>query len=402
MFKGKSIWKNIFISILFLGVLPFDKSAILLYKNDFLSSLISYGLNALTLLLGLLFLIFDKRKYTKNKVATHTTIALFLFLLSAIISGLINSNLSYYRIFSIVCLWGYYNFSICFFKDYKDLVFSIGISSTFLVFLSLFLYYLGNDNVLYTVSANVKALKGVSLNRNGFMEIGLFAILASLIALFQKKHIILNTINILICIYAIILTKSATSLICLIVFGILVVLKKVFQNKNFYKLIILIYVLFFLGIVFFVSFSNEIFSVISELFNRSASLTGRTNIWDVTFDIIIKKPIFGYGIDTDILLLNGIEENDPHNGLLYMILTQGIIGLIFTIVIIFKILKSSSLLIKMNHFNYLIFVFVFIWFIRALVESSLSYTHYSFWILLIVLYSLSLDLGKKRSYLNEQ
>ena len=136
---------------------------------------------------------------------------------------------------------------------------------------------------------------------------------------------------------------------------------------------------------------DYLFLHISSAFGKATTLTGRTQIWDSSFNLILKKPILGYGLDTTVLLDKGILENDPHNGILYIILTQGFIGFIFTVYLFIKTLGTINQVMKNIPQIYPMVAFIFCWFCRGLVESSLSYTHFGFWILLVVIRELYLE-----------
>lgn len=88
--------------------------------------------------------------------------------------------------------------------------------------------------------------------------------------------------------------------------------------------------------------------------------SGRTEIWRKSINIIVtKKYIFGFGPQADRYLLAKYAKNDleaawgnnSSNGLVYCVMTAGIVGLLFFIFIFYKILS----LIYMYYFKFNIF-----------------------------------------------
>lgn len=97
-----------------------------------------------------------------------------------------------------------------------------------------------------------------------------------------------------------------------------------------------------------------------------------------------KFPLFGYGYDTEILLQNGVKENDPHNGIIYILLTGGVLGLVLFLVMLKPLLVNRHCDIDVKDSTYVYLrIFAFTWAIRGLVESVFSYTHFVFWITVI-------------------
>lgn len=82
-----------------------------------------------------------------------------------------------------------------------------------------------------------------------------------------------------------------------------------------------------------------------SLFERSPSFTGRTDIWTITLNSILEYPFVGFGYDTNVLFEQGVLTNDPHNSILYILLTQGLLYVIgmFSIVNVAILRKISEL-----------------------------------------------------------
>lgn len=183
-FRGRWV-KIILSSILFLGVLPFDKSALTLFRSASLGSVLSYTLCGATLLLSILYITY-KRNFVINKSNKRFFIVGFLILLGYVLSCFTN-EINFTRPMSILCFLIYYLFSFFFFDDLDDLVLSIGIALSLLIVYSFILYFRHDIHVMYIASAYETDFKGIALNRNSFAELALFDIVAFSYLLSKKS-----------------------------------------------------------------------------------------------------------------------------------------------------------------------------------------------------------------------
>ena len=379
-----TIKKGSFRWVLFLGVIPFDKAVLTLYQSRQIGNVISYLLNLFVLVYAVLALlqygntIAECKKILINKMNIVFIIMSTLYLFS----GLLNDNLQFSRFASLLCLWAYYIYSFIAYKNSRELIRDISKAASFLVLISLILYFVNNRNVYYQESAIVYSFKGVALNRNGFVEFALLPIAYYWYTAIEngRKQKTVSVIMILTIAYSILITKSATSIICLSVLLILLVFRKGMKQVFTLKLFYMVYAILFAVIVVINSSDSWLLQRLSLIFGKSSTLTGRTSFWPIAMDLISNKPLFGYGIDTTILMENGIIENDPHNGILFLLLTSGILGtFLFLKIIISTLNKVSGMLIK-NEYVYCIIAFVIAWLVRGLVESAFSYSHFMFWV----------------------
>lgn len=71
---------------------------------------------------------------------------------------------------------------------------------------------------------------------------------------------------------------------------------------------------------------NEVIAyLLDRLFNRSTTLTGRTETFQVAVSAILQKPIFGYGINSTYVE-EALGWGNTQNGLLKMLLDYGLVG----------------------------------------------------------------------------
>lgn len=381
--------------ILFLGVLPFDKAALALYINPSLGSYISYALNAITLFIAVfLMLNGSAKKILKSKLCTKYILYFSLLIFIYLISGLISSDFTISRILSLICLLMYYLFSICQYKSIYDLLQDINMALLVIVILSFVLYLFGNPNVFYIENATTLTFKGIAANRNSYAEVTMFLIVSSF-CIYQKKRKPLPFIfSVGLSIYTTLLTNSATATICVILLSgslLLISLKKRVKYISF-GVFAFVYFIVFILLTLFQNTNIGIFQWITEAFNKDATFTGRTDLWSAAMKAISQRPVFGYSYDTDVLLQYGMRYLDPHNSILYILLTEGIIGLVAFVVMILSVFaKKKDSKLKSNYIYASMVIFFMIWLIRGLVESGCSYSHFLFWVSIIILDRLQLE-----------
>lgn len=376
-----SIFRILIGAFLFLGVLPFNKGALTFFASDSVGTIISYLFCATALLLVIFKFCTQPKSFDIFKDNGLLAICLFVFL--GIILSSIGNTFSFQRILSFFCFIIFYVFSFSFFKTENELLLSLGLSLTYLILLSLLLYYKNDVNVMYIASASEIDFKGVASNRNSFAEIALLNIVIFSYFLAKYRIKILCFIVIAVSIFSIYLTKGATSLICCILLLLFLILNKkirfLINSKLFYFVIAAGFIIVFLKNV-------SLMRPFLNLFEKSDTLTGRTDIWDVSLKLFLDKPLFGYGYDMTVLLDRGFLENDPHNGILYILLTQGFFGFaifVFSIIYLVGDIKKGrdNLLVRC------LFFFMLVWIIRSFVESGYSYTHFAFWVSALMVFS---------------
>lgn len=381
--------------VLFLGVIPFDKAALALYINASLGEYISYALNALTLFIAF-FLILNgsAKKGIKNKLFIKYVLYFVSLLFIYLMNSLISSDIAIRRILSLICLLFYYLFVICKYDSIYELLQDIKTALLVIVITSLILYLMGNPNVFYRESTTKLTFKGIAANRNSYAEVTMFLIVSSFCVYKKEGNFFSFAISVGLAIYTTLLTNSATATICIILLScslLLISFKRIAKHLSV-SLFAFVYIAVFVFLILFQNTDSWIFQWVTETFNKDVTFTGRTDLWSAAMNAISKRPIFGYGYDSDVLLSYGMGYADPHNSILYILLTEGIIGLLsFGGMIIGLFVKKKDSELRTNYIYAYMLIFFMIWLIRGLVESGCSYSHFLFWLAIIVLDRLQLE-----------
>ena len=161
---------------------------------------------------------------------------------------------------------------------------------------------------------------------------------------------LLHVFVLLISIITIVLSKSSTgilSVVLLIVFCLLVGTNR----KKLYKYRFYILGAFALsiGVVFF-RIQNYFGFLIEDIFGKSVDLTNRTMIWDTAIKQIGQHPIIGTGMNTNTgTILIGNTLYYSHNLILEILISSGIIGLILYLNIYRCSLRSLVASIRVNN-----------------------------------------------------
>lgn len=185
-------------------------------------------------------------------------------------------------------------------------------------------YFYGNRNIAYQLS---------------FISI-LCALLLSL--RFGKKFLPLSIIGILIAITQIVLAHSATTYIAsvFLCIGLLLACSKI-GRKAFNGLTVLggTLLLFLLIICFHIQ--NYMEPLITGVLGKHLDLSGRTDVWDLTFELLRNDHIWlGYGINgNERLVIDGIHFNHAHNMYLDICFMGGILALAIFLLLITKTAK---------------------------------------------------------------
>lgn len=394
--------KKLFICILFLGVIPCDASLFTLFKNPDLGKQIVLFLNiGACVISGIFFVRKFMEKFLYEKITMkylgYFVLLIMLNYLASLISG--EYALIETRTMSLICLWGYYVLGLYTFKDSHSLVKTINITLLILIVMSTIFYFTNYEDVTYIENATTRCFKGVAPNRNSYAEITLFYVASNLYLWAKsKRNSLFYLATTALAIYTTYLTHSATATICLLVMIALSIWYIVSKKTISFNLFLGAYICIFISLIIVQSANTPFLSEILQYFQKSSSLTGRTDIWKLTFDLILEHPILGRGYDTFALLKNGVMENDPHNGVLYMILTQGFCGLIIFFSMFYKTIIEAKYALKDETLFSYMYIFIIVWMIRGLTESIFAYTHFVFWIAIIIIEMLVIE--KKKDLLD--
>lgn len=391
--------KKLFCSILFLGIIPCDVAIFTLFKNPELGEKIVLILNITVCgIVGGFFLRNLNRKSFYDKISTKYLVYFTVLICSNILAALLSSEdtLIGTRTMSLICVWAYYAIGLYMFEDAHSLVKTINMTLLVLILMSILLYYIDYEHATYIENSTTRYFKGVAANRNSYVEITSFYVASNLYLWSQsKRHSLYYIVTTALAIYTTYLTHSATSTICLFFMIAISIVYIVIKKTVSFKTFLILYIVFFVSLIIVQSAETPFLTEILEYFQKDSSLTGRTNIWATTLESLKEHIILGRGYDTFVLRDRGILENDPHNSILYMLLTQGLFGTIVFFGMFYKTITKAKSILKHNTLFSYMYIFIITWMVRGLTESAFTYTHFVFWIAIIIIEMLILEEKKK-------
>ncbi len=136
---------------------------------------------------------------------------------------------------------------------------------------------------------------------------------------------------------------------------------------------------------------------IANFLNKDVTLTGRTDIWALTFDKLVERPWFGYGyygfwqgLDSeagDVWRIYGWETPNAHNGFLDIAIQLGFIGLcLFLVSLLYHAILSLIQLRQSQSVTHIWPLAFMVYMIMGnLPESSLLVPNDLFWVFYVAL-----------------
>jgi O-antigen ligase len=112
-----------------------------------------------------------------------------------------------------------------------------------------------------------------------------------------------------------------------------------YKKKRFFDFLQLKYFYFASGIISILiigfSFQNNFADIIEQLFDKSVTFTGRTNIWELALSKVPESPWIGHGMESLHVIVGDAYFDAPHahNYFLQQLFSVGIIGLIIATMI---------------------------------------------------------------------
>lgn len=302
---------------------------------------------------------FSILKYYPYKLFTNS-FAAYLFLLSALISSFVG----YFHINQIIKTFifvFFYSVISCIEWSKNEIIFVVkayvgmAIIVALLIILSALFGYSHTDSFYYLNRYSI-GITGLYKNPNylaSFINLAQFFVFSRFLLGHQKviEKLILGTISFLFLIACYLTgTRIALVLAALIFFSVSLFLFKK-ENRNIIGMLFLFFmVLLILINITFLESSLDFF-----LGNRDAfSDESRETSWLKALQLIYESPIFGYGLDTWILL-HGSEMRYLHNVFLELILNQGFIGLFLFVIILFSSFKLTK---KADRYFLILLIFV--------------------------------------------
>lgn len=187
--------------------------------------------------------------------------------------------------------------------------------------------------------------------------------------------------------YAISITHSRTNFILLAALGLLFIIKKSFTFKRL--------PLIFVTISLFIYFLNDIsyftanLKVVDRIMALAINSDTRFTIYNILFNSLDEFILTGFGTGgTEVFLMSKLNQPYPHNLFVELITEFGLIGLGFSMYLIFFIV-SVLVNIKWENIQVKIFALIFIFTLIIYMKSFSLYNAYPFFFLLGLLFSNS-------------
>lgn len=171
------------------------------------------------------------------------------------------------------------------------------------------------------------------------------------------------------------LTDTTTGIVGCLVVSILMIL--FIYRKKFITLITnpKSLIVFFLGINGIFLLTDVILNntnLASFLLSRSHTntiLSGRLTMYKICMDAIAKNPIWGYGLNYDIVQTT-LSFGNPQNGILKMLLDSGIVGTVVFVFLLYNSVPSNKQLFNERQFAIIAFIYAMLF--CSLVEINIS------------------------------
>ena len=306
---------------------------------DFLSPFNKF-INNFSFIIGAayVFLYIISGKYTKYSKA------LFLFFFVLLLSTLLGKYTDLYEFFKIYLkvlgLSLYIEHGIIYYnKNTISVLYSVLWILVFINFLTICLY----PNGMYRTDRY--ANNWFFMYDNTHIMWYFSAILVSYINNATNKNNKISTIILYVIItYCVFYCKSTNSMIAYIVFIFYYLLKKILNklkhlNYNNYLKSYIVFNALFVFVRIQYAFSWFVVNVLG----KKLTFTGRTIIWDKTINLIIQKPLLGYGYETPRVFvekMNNIFYGHAHNTLLDICYKGGVVLLLVFLYILYVIGKN--------------------------------------------------------------
>ena len=171
----------------------------------------------------------------------------------------------------------------------------------------------------------------------------------------------------------------ATGIVCQLIWLILVV---AYQFKWLRKLLKAQYALYIMlvGFVALVISRNLILAPVVEALGRDITLSGRTIVWDRTIELILKKPIFGYGVcngDVYAEMIGRSGTTMAHDWILNLGFAGGVVAVAIHILQVFFACREAWTYRSTPYYHCLVIGFIIIY-IRAVTEGSFWPAYFMF------------------------
>lgn len=172
------------------------------------------------------------------------------------------------------------------------------------------------------------------------------------------------------------MADSSTGIICCLLFGLSILIRSFGFSSPGVKTLVLGYV----GAFFFLMLvkNSDCVADFAELFGKSVTFSGRTNIWEVCWEMVAEHPIVGYGwldpIFRTQLVDDAVGAVNAHNTILELLFTYGGVGLALWMVFVGLALSRLAMTVDERRANFLR-ITVCCLFLATLMEAMIFNIH---------------------------
>lgn len=190
---------------------------------------------------------------------------------------------------------------------------------------------------------------------------------------------------------------STMAFSCLIFLLIVLLL---FNNKIVKKIISsnipeIIILSLLIGIVFF-NIQNKFQDLLSNIFKKDVTLSGRTKLWEKSIEVINNNKLIGYGQEYLDIRMKRFGISHVHNIVLQILYNGGIVAMSFFSVLILKI-RNNFKKYSSEKISQLLKIFVFIYFF----SSIFDFYNTKFIVYIIFICCCNIDIIARRDKENE-
>lgn len=259
--------------------------------------------------------------------------------------------------------------------------------------------------------SHMGAWRGVFLHKNVLGKLMVLSIVIFFLQSIRHPKInILTHLGLIFSTLLLVMSKSSSSLINLLIVGIVFSILKTWR-WNYLIMVPASLLITMLGSSFFLWFNSNS-AILFNSVGKDSTLSGRAELWSLAFEIACKRPFFGYGYGGFWDNLNGEAINiwqsinwrapNAHNGFLDLFLGLGLSGIVILGISFINTFIQSSICLRRSktsdEFWPLIFMIYFI--LSNLTESALMLQNDLFTVVYITLaYSIEIQNSPKATSL---
>jgi len=264
----------------------------------------------------------------------------------------------------------------------KMLLWTLGLSAVLSIVFVLFLPSYGIHTIPY------QAWRGVYENRNSLGCYMTLAVIGWLLYSLNNHRV--SVIGLAFCLISLFLLISSKSATALVVMFLLILLLFIYGMVYNHKKLFIVFIIAAAGVSFFWLTKNV--DYVFNVLGRDATLSGRTVLWQAIWDMVMHRPLLGYGYSAFWLGWNGPSSNiwsalstkipHAHNGYLDLWLQLGLAGLIIFLLSLFTNLYNAYRLVLKKGFKEILpLLFFFFMLVYNITESFILIQNSILWIL---------------------